>query len=305
MNHPHIMVATDLLPKSRPALERAAILARALGADVTLVHVVPIEPWEEEAATRSRQALEQITELLQDSIWAGGVQPNTLVSSGSPARVLLEIATANNIDLLILGPHERRSFRETLSESFAGTVATRLLAARTCPVLIVRESARNGYMRVLMALDLTPNASAAIRAAESMMIEPSADVSVLHAFDAPYMGLIEHGDPGQGMSARYKSLWNSHATVSVRSLLRRASSDFARYGIQIDDTTPARAILNAIHLQEPDLLVMGTRGRGPLRRALLGSVANEVLDEAWCDVFVVPEGSFERIAPSARYGALS
>jgi hypothetical protein len=40
--------------------------------------------------------------------------------------------------------------------------------------------------------------------------------------------------------------------------------------------------------------VMGTRGQGPLRRVLLGSVANEVLNEAWCDVFVVPEGSFER-----------
>jgi nucleotide-binding universal stress UspA family protein len=246
-----------------------------------------------------------MTQMVQDPIWTGVVQLDTLISSGSPGRVLLEIATANNVDLLILGPHEKRTFRETLTENFAGTVATRLLAAKTCPVLIVRESARREYMRVLMALDLTPNASAAVQAAESMMIEPHADVSVLHAFDAPYMGLVEHGDPGRGMSSRYKSLWNSHATVSIRSLLRRASSDFSRYGIQIDDATPARAILNAIELQEPDLLVMGTRGRGPLRRALLGSVANEVLNEAWCDVFVVPEGSFDRIASPARYGALS
>jgi nucleotide-binding universal stress UspA family protein len=299
------MVATDLLPKSRPALERAAILAHTLGANVTLVHVVPVEPWDEAAADRSREALEEVTEMMQDPIWTGAVQLDTLIISGNPGRVLLEVATANNVDLLVLGPHEKRTFRETLTENFAGTVATRLLAAKTCPVLIVRESARREYMRVLMALDLTPNASAAIRAAESMMIEPRADVSVLHAFDASYMGLVEHGDPGQGMSSRYKSLWNSHATVSIRSLLRRASSDCARYGIQIDDATPARAILNAIDLQEPDLLVMGTRGRGPLRRALLGSVANEVLNEAWCDVFVVPEGSFERTASPARYGALS
>ncbi|MEP7243124.1 MAG: universal stress protein [Gammaproteobacteria bacterium] len=45
-----------------------------------------------------------------------------------------------------------------------------------------------------------------------------------------------------------------------------------------------------IVLQEPDLLVMGTSGRGPWGRALLGSVANEVLNEAWCDVLVVPQG---------------
>lgn len=305
MNHPHIMVATDLLPKSRPAIARAAILARALGAHVTIVHVVPVEPWEHTASAQARSALEQVTEMANDQVWTGVAQPDTIVSTGNPARVILEVATANNVDLLVLGPHGRRTFRDTLTESFAGTVATRLLAARTCPVLIVRETAVRGYMRVLMALDLSQNATSAIRAAESMMVEPSADMSVLHAFDAPYMGLVEHGDVGQGMSPRYKSLWNSHATVSIRSLLRRASADFARYGIQIDDTTPARAILNAIDLQEPDLLVMGTRGRGPLRRALLGSVANEVLNEAWCDVFVVPEGSFAQAAYPARSSAVN
>ena len=305
MNHPHFMVATDLLPKSRPALARTAILARALGANVTLMHVVPLEPWDEAAAGRARDALEQITQIAREPIWTGVPQPNTIVSTGSPARVILEAAIANNVDMLVLGPHERRTFREAFTESFAGTVATKLLAARTCPVLIVREAAQRSYMRVLMALDLSSNASAAIRAAESMMIEPRADVSVLHAFDAPYMGLIEHGEIGQGMTTRCKSLWNSHATVSVRSLLRRASSDFARYGIQIDDATPARAILNAIDLQEPELLVMGTRGRGPLRRALLGSVANEVINDAWCDVFVVPEGSFERVTTPVRAGTVN
>jgi nucleotide-binding universal stress UspA family protein len=79
----------------------------------------------------------------------------------------------------------------------------------------------------------------------------------------------------------------------MSALLRRASSDFTRYGIQIEEDPPARAILEAVNHQEPDLLVMGTSGRGPWRRALLGSVANEVLNRAWCDVLIVPQGSFE------------
>jgi CheY-like chemotaxis protein len=114
MNHPHIMVATDLLPKSRPALLRTAILARTLGANVTLVHVVPLEPWDEASVPRSQDALEQLTQIAQDPIWRGVAQPNTLISSGSPARVILEIATANHVDLLVLGPHERGTLRETL-----------------------------------------------------------------------------------------------------------------------------------------------------------------------------------------------
>ncbi|MBS0420305.1 MAG: universal stress protein [Proteobacteria bacterium] len=305
MTQPHILAATDFLPKSRPAMARTAILARSLGANVTLVHVVPVDPWDPTASGRARAAQERMAELVNDPIWMDVTKPNTLVSTGQPARVILEVAAANTVDLLVLGPHGRRPFPDSLTENFAGTVATRLLAARTCPVLIVRETAHHSYMRVLMALDVSPIASAAIRAAEAMMVEPQADVSVLHAFDTPYMGLVEHGDVGQGMSLHYKSLWNSHATVSIRSLLRRASVDFARYGIQIDDATPARAILSAIDLQEPDLLVMGTRGRGPLRRALLGSVANEVLNEAWCDVFVVPEGSFAQAASPIRSSAVN
>ncbi|MNP23436.1 putative universal stress protein [compost metagenome] len=38
----------------------------------------------------------------------------------------------------------------------------------------------------------------------------------------------------------------------------------------------------------PDLLVMGTRGLGGVRRALIGSVADYALRELDCDVLVVP-----------------
>jgi nucleotide-binding universal stress UspA family protein len=40
-----------------------------------------------------------------------------------------------------------------------------------------------------------------------------------------------------------------------------------------------------------DLLVLGTRGHGRIRRALLGSTAHEVLRETECDVLLVPEGA--------------
>src|SRR6185295_16830063 len=152
------------------------------------------------------------------------------------------------------------------------------------------------YRRVLLALDMSSNAETAIRAVESLVLTQEADASVLHAFDTPYLGSLEHLDSGRGMSARYRRLWESQATMNVRALLRRASTDFTRYGIQIEEDPPARAILEAVNHQEPDLLVMGTSGRGPWRRAFLGSVANEVLNRAWCDVMIIPQGSFDRQA---------
>ena len=296
MIHPNLLVATDLLPKSQSAVVRAAILARNHGANVTLLHAVPNETSSEQANVLARAAARALRQIARDAIWTGVPTPNTVVSVGSPPRVIAETADALHADLIVIGPHAPRGARETITEGFTGTVAAKLLAGRICPVLIAREPARQAYSRVLMALDLSATSGAVIRAAESLVLVPHADASVLHAFDEPYQGLGDHGNISGATSSRYKSLWSSHATVSVRTLLRRASCDFARYGIQIDDNTPTRAILDAMKHQEPDLLVMGTRGRGPLRRALLGSIANEVLSEAWCDVFVVPEGSFERVA---------
>jgi 23S rRNA (adenine2503-C2)-methyltransferase len=49
------------------------------------------------------------------------------------------------------------------------------------------------------------------------------------------------------------------------------------------------AILRAVDALTPDLVVLGTRGHGRFRRALLGSVATEVLRTLQCDVLLVPE----------------
>jgi hypothetical protein len=40
---------------------------------------------------------------------------------------------------------------------------------------------------------------------------------------------------------------------------------------------------------EPDLVMLGTRGLGRFRRAMLGSTANDILRSTDCDVLLVPE----------------
>jgi len=61
--------------------------------------------------------------------------------------------------------------------------------------------------------------------------------------------------------------------------------------VTVVERRPATAILRAVESLKPDLVVLGTRGHGRFRRALLGSVANEVLRTVKCDVLLVPEGA--------------
>lgn len=50
---------------------------------------------------------------------------------------------------------------------------------------------------------------------------------------------------------------------------------------------PAKVLVNEAQTANADLIVVGTHGRGPIGRSLLGSVSTSVIHHAPCDVLVV------------------
>jgi len=290
MKYPTLLVATDLLPKTDAAVARAARLATSLRADCTLLHAFSTDARDGSVPKRTRESVVHLSAIAAQDGWPAEQPVSVLARAGAAANVIVEAASELRADLLVLGPHANRSgMPGRIATAFGGTIAERVLAARVCPVLIAREPPRGAYRRILLALDLSRTALQAVRTAESLVMTPEADMSVLHSLVAPYFDTVEYLGAPHGMSARTFEAFRDRATVSVRSLLRQASADFARYGIQIEDRPPARAIIDAMDHQEPDLLVLGTSGRRPWGRALIGSVASEVMSQAWCDVLIVPD----------------
>lgn len=57
---------------------------------------------------------------------------------------------------------------------------------------------------------------------------------------------------------------------------------------------PAEALLAVAHETDARTVCMGSRGRGPLRAALLGSTSRAVVRESSCAVLVVPRGAAAR-----------
>ncbi|MDR7521210.1 MAG: universal stress protein [Armatimonadota bacterium] len=57
---------------------------------------------------------------------------------------------------------------------------------------------------------------------------------------------------------------------------------------------PAEAIVDYAQSHDVDLIVMGHRGMSNLRRILVGSVADRVVDHAPCMILVVPRGRHRR-----------
>ena len=66
----------------------------------------------------------------------------------------------------------------------------------------------------------------------------------------------------------------------------------AQLGTDVERTvltgSPGRAVARLAEERGASLLVVGSRGRGPLATGLLGSVSHEILSTASCPVVVVP-----------------
>jgi universal stress protein E len=282
-----ILCATDLLPKSDAAIERAGILSDQLSADLTLLHVVV--PGESQQALE--QSLQSASSEMQSRVrpprWRARHAPNLAVHAGNAANIILDTATQSQARLLVLGPHRKRPLRDALE----GTIAEKALATKTYPVLVVRGAAPWPYRRVLLALDASDASASAIRAAESLVLTPGVEATVVHAHKPPYEGMLYSADVEMQSVVRYAENWKREANQCMRELLNFESDDAARYDLRIEQRPATPGILQAIEYISPDLLVMGTRGGGRLRRALVGSVANRVLHESSCDVLIVPEGS--------------
>ena len=76
--------------------------------------------------------------------------------------------------------------------------------------------------------------------------------------------------------------------------------DPRRVSLQVIVGPAACAIVRYAGERGADLLVLGSHGRGVIRRFLLGSVAERVLREAGCPVMIVPDRVLHATVAEAR-----
>lgn len=299
---PRMLCATDLLPKTEAAIDRAGLLAQQLDAELSLLHVVSPTASERIFEQSLQIAIARIKSRARRPMWRHESTPHVIVRAGNPARLVLDTVEQRAADLLILGPHRKRGVLDALE----GTIAEKALSARKCPVLMVQRAVEGAYAKILLALDVSSESAAALRGANTVLGNSDARAIVVHAWQPPYRGMLRSAGVDMNEILSYSNYSRQEVAGEIRQLLMREAADTDRYEINVVDNYPVPAILDAIAVYQPDLLVMGTRGNGPLRRALLGSVANRLLSAVDCDVLIVPRGSVgspKCAVPTRRIGA--
>jgi nucleotide-binding universal stress UspA family protein len=141
-----ILFASDFSTASRKAFTTAVAMAKTNRATLTILHVIvpftPIVPeqyintqtWDRidrEARGWSRRQLDRLT----DNARKAGIRAAGLLLEGDPAQQILRGVRLRRAELLVVGTHGRTG----LTKFFVGSVAGRVVATASCPVVTVRS----------------------------------------------------------------------------------------------------------------------------------------------------------------------
>lgn len=286
-----IVVGLDFSAASKPALEQAMALAEHHGAQLVVAHASGLTdasmamhdeavrigaPWKsyvEDRMQRAQQLLDEATE----SCRREGVSASARLSHAHADAALVSVAHDVDADLVVVGAHNR----DVTDRWLLGSVSERVVRMCERNVLVARAAtpARGALERVLIATDFSPTAERGLRVGLGLC-SPEADVEVLHCWEAPvHYGLPPPNDLQRGLRER--------AFEQGNQLLAQLSVRVKRMHFEILDAPAADGILERLEAGEHEIVVIGSHGRRGVRRLLLGSVAERVVQRARHSVLVV------------------
>jgi nucleotide-binding universal stress UspA family protein len=141
------------------------------------------------------------------------------------------------------------------------------------------------FHSILVAIDGSPDAEQALAQGIDLASCEHARLTLFSAVQAP-PAVAYNGIGGGDVVARLVRETEQEAQALLRDAVRRVPEDVSVTSVL--SAEPVRtALVRQIEKGEHDLVVMGSRGRGALRSALLGSVSHYVLHHSPVPVLIV------------------
>ncbi|MPZ35857.1 MAG: universal stress protein [Rhodospirillales bacterium] len=138
------------------------------------------------------------------------------------------------------------------------------------------------FQKILIAIDGEPIAAHAADVGAELARLSGAEMAFVHVIDPALVNAADTGIQPDIFAASAKEDARKLIDGFRKRLPERLTAlDFVQVG------TPLTEIVNAARDWPADLIVIGSHGRGGIKRALLGSVAEGVMRHAPCPVLVV------------------
>ena len=292
-----ILFPTDFSKCAEQALAHAVFLAEKYGAEIHVLHVITI--FEDQPSVVSNEIaetkemvrkLEDIAEKqlnkIVDSHSADDIKITTEVKrSLSAAPAILEYASENKIDLIVMGTHGRRG----LGHLLLGSAAEEVIRLAPCPVFTIRELKEPKPVmqvnNILVPIDFSNYSEKALAYASEIAQSYNAQLQLLHIIE-------ETMHPAFSVTGK-SSIFDlvpgikDDSKKRTEKMLNKFVSDKVKSKVFIQGGRAANDIIKFAKENSTDLIVIATHGLTGLEHMLLGSVTEKVVRMAHCPVFTV------------------
>lgn len=274
-----VLVGVDGRQGGRDAIALASRLL-APGGRLTLTNVhsgMPRSAHSAIAAASSTAEQDSLRMLEQERETAQVQAQIAAVTSSSPGHGLHTLAESEGADLIVVGSCSRSAF----GRAMLGDDARASLNGAPCAVAI----ALHGYAEhptplanIGVGYDESPQSEQALAAAIAIAAAHRSLVRALQVVTFPAYAFTGAVPPALGESI-------DAAVAEARARMRRLPGVEGRavYGLPGDEL--------AAFGEGVDLLVVGSRSYGPVRRLMLGSTSNRLQREARCSLLVLPRAA--------------
>jgi nucleotide-binding universal stress UspA family protein len=151
-----IMVAIDGSELVKQAVKSAVEIAKLSEAKLYAVHVIALvshsilqsldEEWKKTMKKQFTIKSEKATAYVENVGKAANIEVKSVIIEGSPANEIIDFAEKNDIDLIVMGTHEKTELQRFL----IGSVTENVIRHSRKPVLIVKGESADLLLNALL-----------------------------------------------------------------------------------------------------------------------------------------------------------
>ncbi len=281
-----------------PFVER---VAQAEKSGVTLITVLepPVEEMVEPSAQQREEGLvphlDQVVERMTSygkiylkrvarRLKEKGIDVQDDVLLGRPATEIANYANKNGVDLVAMSTHGRGG----ITRWRYGSVANELLRSLTAPLFLLRSSGKaseassygsaSQLLRVVVPLDGSKLAEQALAHARELASKLDLEIHLIRAVSQPTPAYM--GPDAIDYYYDLDEILTREAAAYMASVAQQLEKEKFRVTVRVFHGFPAANIVDYAAAIGQSIICITTHGRTGIGRALLGSVADKVLQES-------------------------
>lgn len=278
-----ILLATDFSESSELAMHKAIQLAKSFDSEILILHVIPSMELSNLNKEMVQKGVKTELKKVYDKIKSEGLKVHDIgLQVGIPFVRIIKEADDNNVNVIIMGSGEKKSFAAKNSDML-GITAEKVLHKSAKPVWVVSSKSNQNIDNILCPVDFSKPAERAIKNAIHLSRKFKAKLSILHAVPSLldfYLNIVG------GSEDKLAEKISNH-TIQLDKFL----SQFDFHDVKVEKIVKPgkvhRIILDTANELKTNLIVMGTSGESNNPKVLMGTNTKYVIRELPSSIITV------------------